>query len=62
MNDSTDLTLQDKYEILQLKCFRLQTDNEYLHYQVKELTKLACALSDESHPLPSFLKKAFKDK
>ena len=59
MNNSTDSNLQDRYDILYLKYIRLTIDNHHLRHQVKELTELACALSDESYPLPSFLKKAF---
>lgn len=51
--------LQAKYDDLQQQYRKLIVDNHCLRHQVKQLIELACALSDESHPLPSFLKKAF---
>ncbi|MDJ0648278.1 MAG: hypothetical protein QNJ60_06170 [Xenococcaceae cyanobacterium MO_188.B19] len=59
MNDSNDSKLQAKYDELREQYIKVLTDNHYLRYQVKELIELACALSDEDAPLPSFLKEAF---
>ena len=59
MNNSNDSKLQAKYDELRQQYIKALTDNQYLRYQVKQLTELACALSDDDAPLPSFLKEAF---
>ncbi len=61
MNNSTDSNLQAKYDDLREQYIKVLTDNQYLRHQVKQLTELACALSDENAPTPSFLKEAFKE-
>ncbi len=61
MNNSTDLNLQAKYDELLEQYRKILIDNHHLRHQVKELIELACALSDETAPIPSFLKKAFDE-
>ena len=61
MNNSTDSKLQAKYDDLRQRYIKVLTDNQYLRYQVKQLTELACALSDEDAPTPSFLREAFDE-
>ncbi len=61
MNNSNDSKLQAEYDDLRKRYIKVLTDNQYLRYQVKQLTDLACALSDEDAPTPSFLKEAFKE-
>ncbi len=51
--------LQAEYDDLRKQHIKALTDNQYLRHQVKELIELACALSDEDAPVPSFLKEAF---
>ncbi len=59
MNTYPDSKLQAKYDELRQQYIKVVTDNHYLRHQVKELIELACALSDDNAPLPSFLKEAF---
>ncbi|MDJ0649607.1 MAG: hypothetical protein QNJ60_12960 [Xenococcaceae cyanobacterium MO_188.B19] len=59
MNNSNDSKLQAKYDDLRERYIKVLTDNHYLRHQVKQLTELACALSDDHAPVPSFLKEAF---
>ena len=61
MNNSNDSKLQAEYDDLRKRYIKVLTDNQYLRYQVKQLTDLACALSDEDAPTPSFLREAFKE-
>ena len=59
MNNSTDSNLQAKYDELLEQYKKILIDNHHLRHQVKELIELAYALSDETAPLPSFLKDIF---
>ncbi len=61
MNNSTDSKLQAEYNDLRKRYIKVLTDNQHLRYQLKQLTDLACALSDEDAPTPSFLKEAFDE-
>ncbi len=61
MNNSNDSKLQAEYNDLRLQYIKVLTDNQYLRHQVQELIELACALSDEDAPTPSFLREAFKE-
>ena len=51
--------LQAEYDDLQQQYRKLLVDNHHLRHQVQELIELACALSDETAPLPSFLRDVF---
>ena len=51
--------LQTEYDDLQQQYRKLLVDNHHLRHQVQELIELACALSDETAPLPSFLRDVF---
>ena len=59
MNNSTDSNLQAKYDELLEQYKKILIDNHHLRHQVKELIELVCALSDETAPLPSFLRDVF---
>ncbi|MDJ0650656.1 MAG: hypothetical protein QNJ60_18340 [Xenococcaceae cyanobacterium MO_188.B19] len=61
MNNSNDSKLQAEYDDLRKRYIKVLTDNQYLCHQVKELTELACALSDDDAPVPSFLREAFDE-
>ena len=51
--------LKAEYDDLRQQHIKVLTDNQSLRHQVKELIELACALSDDDAPVPSFLKEAF---
>ncbi len=61
MNNSNDSKLKAELDDLRKRYIQVLTDNEYLRYKVEQLTQLACALSDEDAPTPSFLREAFKE-
>ena len=46
MNNCNDSKLQAEYNDLKQRYIKVIIDNEYLRYQVKQLTDLVCALSD----------------
>ena len=53
--------LQAEYDDLREEYAKVLKVNDSLRREVKELTELSCALSDEDYPLPSFLKEAFDE-